>query len=254
MKLLKEEILKIKEQAIKKAKEAVAEIDQENKKIQGIIFLLLMEYFEQYSRDGSLRVNRYQRQTILKELEGRIIEETKIRGYQDVEYAKRILEEIIRETYERHESILGANKEVLLNPLLIQEIILKDYKGDDFENRVLNNKRRLAGRLYVEFDKILLNDSTLEEAANKLGEVFKKSNYDNYRLLMNEQGRVFDEVQTAVFVSEIRIEKLEWVSVLCDNTCPYCEMMDGSVFEINDPGRPEIPAHVLCQCCWVPTR
>jgi len=249
---LKEEILKIKEQAIKKAKEAVAEIDQENKKIQGIIFLLLMEYFEQYSRDGSFRVNRYQRQTILKELEGRIIEETKIRGYQDVEYAKRILEEIIRETYERHESVLGESKEILLNPLLIQEIILKDYKGDDFENRVLNNKRRLAGRLYVEFDKILLNDSTLEEAANKLGEVFKKSKYDNYRLLMNEQGRVFDEVQTAVFVSEIRIEKMEWVSVLCDNTCPYCEMMDGSIFEVNDSSRPEIPAHVLCQCCWVP--
>lgn len=252
MKVLREEIQKIKKAAIKKVEEAVEETYKENKRLQGIFLLLLMDYFEQYSKEGRFWVNRYQRQAILKQLERKIIEETKVLGYQDVEYVKKVLEEIIKEAYEKHRNLMGGDANILLSPLWIQEIICRDYKDDNFENRVLNNKRKLAGRLFVAFDKALLNNATLEETSEKLQEVFKKTDYESYRLLMNEQGRVFDAVQTKVFIEEATIEKVVWESVLCSNTCAYCEMMDGSVFEVNDPNRPEIPAHVLCQCYWTP--
>jgi SPP1 gp7 family putative phage head morphogenesis protein len=93
---------------------------------------------------------------------------------------------------------------------------------------------------------------TLEEISHNIQEIFKQTNYETYRLLMTEQTRVFDEVQTKVFIDSSNVNKVMWVSALCENTCPYCEMMDGSIFTVDDPNKPEIPAHVFCQCCWVP--
>lgn len=249
--MLKQEILKIKSGAINKVEEKIEETYNEHKKVLSIFLLLLMDYFDKYSIEGRLSVNRYQRQAILKDLEKRIVKEIKTTGYKEVESNKKILEEIIKDTHDKHTNLIGDGKKIVLNPLFIQELIFKDYKGDSLENRILNNKRKLAGRLFTEFDKALLNNATLGEVSEKLKEVFKRSNYESYRLLMNEQGRVFDAVQSKVF-NEESIEKVMWVSALCPNTCPYCEMMDGSIFELNDPYRPEIPAHVLCQCLWIP--
>ena len=250
--MLRDEILTIKKKAIKKAEDELEEIYQEHKKTLGIFLLLLMDYFEKYSLDDKLSVNTYQRISILKDLEQRIIKEMKPLGYKEVEFSKNVLEAIIIDSFEGHINAIGGGKKIFLNPLSIKDIIFKEYKGNSFDNRIFNNKRNLAGKLYVELDKALLQNATLDEVARNIKEIFKMANYESYRLLMNEQSRVFDLVQIKAFIETSAIEKIMWVSALCENTCPYCEMMDGSVFEVNDPDRPEIPAHVLCQCCWIP--
>lgn len=44
---------------------------------------------------------------------------------------------------------------------------------------------------------------------------------------------------------------IEWVALLDGSTCPYCEELDGQQFGEGDD-IPEIPAHVNCQCTWIP--
>lgn len=170
-----------------------------------------MDYFEKYSEEGRLSVNRFQRNAILNEVEQRVIKETKALAQEELQIDESVLEDIVRNAYGKHVDVIGGDKNILLNPVFIHEIIFKDYKGDSFENRVLNNNRKLAGRLCSAFDKILLNNSTLGEASERIKEVFDKSDYESYRLLMNEQGRVFDAVQTKIFIDEATIEK-----VMCD--------------------------------------
>ena len=60
---------------------------------------------------------------------------------------------------------------------------------------------------------------TLEELSHNIQEIFKQTNYETYRLLMTEQSRVFDEVQTKVFIASTNVNKVMWVSALCGNTC-----------------------------------
>ncbi|WP_102400283.1 minor capsid protein [Haloimpatiens massiliensis] len=250
--MLKEKILEIKKEAIEKANAEAEEAKQRHKRLKGVFLLLLMDYFENYSKDGRFSVNRFQRKAILSEVEQKVIKETKALAQEELQIDENVLDDIVKNAYEKHVDVIGGDKNILLNPVFTHEIIFKDYRGDSFENRILNNKRKLAGKLYSAFDKVLLNNSTLGEASEIIKEVFDKSDYESYRLLMNEQGRVFDAVQTKIFIDEATIEKVMWASALCPNTCPYCEMMDGSVFEVNDPNKPEIPVHVLCQCCWIP--
>ncbi|WP_425446677.1 minor capsid protein [Dethiothermospora halolimnae] len=245
-------ILETKQKAIKKVEDKIKDTYKEHEKILSIFLLLLIDYFDKYSIGERFSVNRHQRRAILKDVERRIIKEIKAFGYREVEFNKRVLGEIIKDTYKSHYDFIGGDKNILLNPFLIQDIIFRDYKGDRIDNRIINNKKKLANRLYKGFDKALINNDTLGETSKELKGIFNKSKYESYRLLMNEQARVFNAVQTKIFIDESTIEKVMWVSVLCPNTCPYCEMMDGSVFDINDSSRPEIPAHVLCQCYWIP--
>jgi SPP1 gp7 family putative phage head morphogenesis protein len=248
----KEKILEIKKKAIEKVEQEVEGIYNEHKKVLGMLLLLIMELFDKYSLEGKFNVNRYQRVEILKELENMIIKHTKELSQADINISKHILEDVITESYQMHTDLFGDIKNITITSVLLDEIIFKQYKGDIFDNRITDNKRKLANRLYVELDKGLINNVTLEELSHNIQEIFKQTNYETYRLLMTEQSRVFDEVQTKVFIASTNVNKVMWVSALCGNTCPYCEMMDGSIFTVDDPNKPEIPAHVFCQCCWVP--
>ena len=249
---LKDSILEIKKEAIEKVDQDVQEIYNEHKKVLGVLLLLLMELFDRYSLEGKFKVNRYQKAEILKNIEAVIIREAKGLAERDISISKNVLNEIIMQSYEWHIGLWGNTSSIVITPILTNEIIFREYKGDKFNNRITDNKRKLANRIYVEFDKAMINNSTLEELSHNIQEVFKQSNYESYRLLMTEQTRVFNEIQIMAFIVSGAVEKVTWVAALSEKTCPYCEMMDGSIFELDDLNRPEIPAHVLCQCCWVP--
>jgi SPP1 gp7 family putative phage head morphogenesis protein len=45
---------------------------------------------------------------------------------------------------------------------------------------------------------------------------------------------------------EQKIEKVRWLAVVSDRTCPVCEGLDGQVFDINTVSPP--PRHVDCRC------
>jgi len=43
---------------------------------------------------------------------------------------------------------------------------------------------------------------------------------------------------------------VEWSAILDEATCPFCDEMDGQVFDENDI-TDEIPAHANCRCTWI---
>ncbi|SDL24424.1 minor capsid protein [Natronincola ferrireducens] len=248
----REEILEIKKEAIEKVNDDVKEVYSQHKEVLGGLLIMLIDLFDRYSKEGRFHANRYEREKILKEVKETIVKETKQLITRDIHISKDALEEIIRKSHEEHMKLWGSRGSTTLTPLFIQEIIFRDYKGSTFNNRIMENKKKLANRLYVEFDKGLKKHATLVELSHSIQETFKRSNYESYRLLMTEQARVFEEVQRNAFLISEMVDRVMWVAALCENTCPYCEMMDGSIFAVDDPNKPEIPAHVFCQCCWVP--
>ena len=248
----REEILEIKQDAIDKVNHELETKKESNKKLLGIFLLLLMNYYREYSQDEKLSVNKYQSQLLLNDVKEKIIEHIEPQRNIDLMSGVALLSGVIKNSYERHQNLIGGSNNKKFDSDTSEEIIFKTYEGNDFEGRIIRNNKRLAGGLYLGFEKILSNGFMLGVDSNMLSEVFEKHEYETYRLLMNEQGRVFNSAQRMVLTEENNIEKIMWVSALCQNTCPYCEMMDGSIFDVTSDAIPEIPAHVLCQCCWIP--
>lgn len=117
-----------------------------------------------------------------------------------------------------------------LNPLFIQGLIFKDYKRDSFENRIVNNNRKLTGRIYVEFDKALLNNATLGEVSEKLKEVFKKSNYESYSVQfadITEGAKHIKEIDT-----DFILRTLDYIKVF-ETGKIIIRFMDGTEMECN---------------------
>lgn len=248
----REEVLSIKQEAIDRVNEEVQVKKERNKKLLGIFMLLLMDYYNEHSKDWVLSVNRFERQRLLNDVKEKIIAEVEPQRSTDFLHGKNTLFDVVDKSYGALQRVIGVPNTHELNEEEINALLLMNYEEKNLEERIINNNKKLAGGLYVEFKKILSNGFTLGIASNMLREVFKKHEYENYRLLMNEQGRIFDHVQRKVFTEENNVREIMWVSALCQNTCPYCEMMDGSIFNVTDLDIPEIPAHVLCQCCWIP--
>lgn len=46
------------------------------------------------------------------------------------------------------------------------------------------------------------------------------------------------------------IELVQWIAILDDSVCDYCEGLHNQIFEIND--LPDWPAHTRCRCEVVP--
>ena len=73
---------------------------------------------------------------------------------------------------------------------------------------------------------------------------------------MNKGGfswkRVLNLVKTKQCIPQvIDVEQVMWSATLDMKTCSECGDLDGKIFDINDPGKPENPLHLNCRCCWM---
>jgi SPP1 gp7 family putative phage head morphogenesis protein len=79
--------------------------------------------------------------------------------------------------------------------------------------------------------------------------VFSKAQYRMEMIARTEVLRAHN-MGRIKFHQQVGIEKLEWMTMDDERTCPVCGPLDGKKYSIDK--FPQQPAHPLCRCCVLP--
>jgi SPP1 gp7 family putative phage head morphogenesis protein len=79
--------------------------------------------------------------------------------------------------------------------------------------------------------------------------VFSKAQYRMEMIARTEVLRAHN-MGRVKFHQQVGIEKLEWMTMDDERTCPVCGPLDGKKYSIDK--FPQIPAHPFCRCCVLP--
>ncbi len=93
---------------------------------------------------------------------------------------------------------------------------------------------------------VIENKESFRNAGSK---VFTKAQYRMEMIARTEVLRAHNQGRIK-FHREVGVQRLEWMTMEDERTCPVCGGLDGKQFDIDK--FPSIPAHPRCRCCALP--
>jgi SPP1 gp7 family putative phage head morphogenesis protein len=94
--------------------------------------------------------------------------------------------------------------------------------------------------------KVILDKDSFRQAGTR---VFSKAQYRMEMIVRTEVLRAHN-MGRLKFHQKAGIEKLEWMTMDDERTCPVCGPMDGKKYSIDK--FPQQPKHAHCRCCSLP--
>lgn len=251
--LVKEKIIKIKTDIMKKEGEDAKEIKDEYKKYLLMLIALISDYYNRDVYEG--KISNFKKNIMMDDLEKKIKEfSNELYDFQ-YEFITNELKDIYVETYFKNLEVLKEVKNMDIKEELIpeevDEIINANYQGCSISSKLKDNINEFSETIYNKINRNILNRKTLDEMITDISKTFEVATYDGKELLNTEQTRIFTEAQEKVF-RDFEIQEIMWSSDACFKPCMYCEAMNGKVFRMDDRNKPTIPAHSSCNCCWIP--
>ncbi len=251
--LVKDKIIKIKTDIMKKGDEDAKEIKNEYKKYLLMLIALISDYYNRDVYDG--KISNFKKNIMMDDLEKKIREfSDELYDFQ-YEFITNELKDIYEETYFKNLEVLNDTKKMDITEELIPEdieqIINANYQGCSISSKLKDNINEFSEAIYSKINRNILNRKTLDDMITDISKSFEISTYDGKVLLNTEQTRIFTEAQEKVF-KDFEIQEIMWSADACFKPCMYCEAMDGKIFRMDDINKPTIPAHSSCNCCWIP--
>ena len=120
-----------------------------------------------------------------------------------------------------------------------------------YSSRIWNNHNKLANKLYDVIGKGISDGTSIPKLSKEIKDAFGSSSYQSTRLIRTEMARVVTEAQLNIYENSGVVDKVMYVATLDDRVSEICSSRDGNVWELNDPTKPEIPAHPNCRSTWV---
>lgn len=94
--------------------------------------------------------------------------------------------------------------------------------------------------------RVIEDKESFRHAGSK---VFTKAQYRIEMIARTEVIRAHNQGRIK-FYQQVGVEKLEWMTMEDERTCPVCSALDGKYFDIDH--YPSQPAHPNCRCCVLP--
>lgn len=160
----------------------------------------------------------------------------------------RLADEAVEE-YRRQAGILGETIPDNLDRVA-RQLVVADYKGTDFSERIWRNQKTLRNELEKVLDDVLIRGQHPRKASKDLRDLVSKEfgnkKYAAERIAVTESARVQTETQKASY-KDYGITQMEWIAE--PGACDDCEEMDGRIFAIDNP-EAQIPLHPNCKCSF----
>lgn len=131
---------------------------------------------------------------------------------------------------------------------LIKTALSFPWSGENFSERIYNNKRKLINVMRQEITQGFIRGDNV----NKIASVFKDKMNITYknskRLIQTETGAVITESSKRSY-KELDLDKYEYISTLDSRTSDICRKMDNNTFYIDEMiiGVNAPPMHVNCR-------
>lgn len=149
-------------------------------------------------------------------------------------------------------SIAGVKYSKIIRDSYIDEII-KGHKIDNLNciDRVQKNNQWLIDKIYNTVGKAVYDNKDIKVVKDNIKDIFDSKAYMSKRLTHDQLSRIATNAMMAMYIDSEIIQKVVWVSVLEENTCSECEMLHGTVYDV-DNVEEEPPLHANCKCMLLP--
>ena len=150
-------------------------------------------------------------------------------------------------------SVIGADASIFdgrewrarLNPAAV---INTAWSGENYSNRIWNNRSALAVRLREQVTQGVLDGKPVGKMAKELESAFAVSYKQAERLARTETSYVFNRASLARYEA-LGVTRVRWITGINDGKeCSICAGRSGKVYNLSDA--PMMPAHPNCRCAW----
>lgn len=214
--------------AIKEIKKEVAALYAEGEELTA---------FQQYRIDGTLR----SLESLLDDM-----------ATNEEATLKEGLTELYKETQKIEATSLGVSFQTV-NDNLIREVLQTNWSGLTFNERIWDNRKKLASKVKETLNKGLIRGDSLQTMARNLADVMNKDFNRSMVLVHTETCWVQSEASKRQYEEE-GVEQYEFMAFLDNKTTEECRHLDGKIFKTKDgvPGVNMPPMHPRCRSCIIP--
>lgn len=232
------------------------EYKEQKKQLDRLIALLGFLYL-MYSKEDGLYMTISEKNREMRKIEKELKEIYKHLSHYEVHNIYNILNKSYKETYYRvahllDSGIVGGIKYKSLNQKAIDGLI-KNHEIEEltYSDRVWKNNDLLIGKLHEDFGQVIYDKKDVRVATEDIKDIFNSSAYQSKRLMHDQLSRILTSAMLTMYEDTEIVEKVIWMSVLDENTCSDCDILDGTIFDI-DESFEEPPLHVWCRCTLAP--
>ncbi|NJP37916.1 minor capsid protein [Alkalicoccus luteus] len=157
--------------------------------------------------------------------------------------------EIARSEVKRQSGILGAT--VRINTDEIRTLVMTEFKGDYFSNRIWTNKNELVSSLERQLRRHVTQGKGSRELARQMRREIGNSIANTERIMRTESARVQLQTTEKAY-NNAGVESYEIVTEA--DACEECQSMEGQTYEISRfaVGVNTPPFHPNCRCATMP--
>jgi len=240
------------------ANEAMKDVYMEQKEALDMMHSYIGKLYVDNSVDGLLVLSTAQKNKITTDMKSKLRAMGLKLGKSEVEQVTTILTSLFATSYYKNafvmESGMKANlKFNILKKEFIDSAVNAKYKGEFFSDRIWTNKASMIDKLQSHIISAMKGDMTIDKVGKSIKETFNCTAYESRRLVSTEVSRV--QAQASYDIGKSTgVEQVMFLAVLDGRTCAEDANLDGKIYSIDDPSKPDLPSHPNCRCnfCNIP--
>ena len=162
--------------------------------------------------------------------------------------------EAFKDTYKNNDEVLNINNMFhVINDNFIEQVIKTKWSGENFSERIWEDKRLLVKIIRQEIQKGLIRGESLANISNILSKKLNNSFSNSQRLIRTEVSYIRNEA-TKKNYEDNNITKYQIEAFLDSKTSDICKKMDGKIFNTKDGivSKNMPPFHPNCRSCIIP--
>lgn len=228
---------------------------------QNNIIAFFNSIFSQFGVDGQLDYAELQKYNRMQKVEEFLQKEAKTLIKAEIAITTAILISVYAATYYKSAYVMEKNLSQsigvginynLLRKEFIKEIVNYNWNGIPFSQRIYNNHNALINTLRTELANGVRQGESVDKIARRVRKQLGIRYNQSQALIRTESARVIGSAQEKIYKDSGVVQELIYTATLDNKTTPFCRKHDGKRYKIDDPKRPELPAHVNCRSCFIP--
>lgn len=217
-------------------KEAYKSINKELQKVW-------MEMLEKGSISHSelFKANRY------RNLQAEIERQLRVLASAEIQHTQDSLMDVYIEQWNAVNEFAGVGREwTIFNEQVARQIVLQNYKGATFSERVWNNTSALKNQLTNTITNTTILGQDVRKAARELQKVMNSGYKSAKAITITETSRVFNE---SCRTSALETGLYKTYHILLEpDACEKCLPNEGMHFDLGDS---VLPVHTHCKCTMI---
>ena len=243
---LKELQEKFTELLFNKYEEQINNIAKIQKRNKNIVLKEIADVLLKYSIDNNiLNISNKDRLKLRKKLNNLINNIFNNEYKEEKHYIDELLTECAKDKYYTDCYIYSLGVNYTLKPVkqnVLKKIINTKIKGENYSDRIWNNKNKVAKQMKREINDFLNGQTTVNQINSVISRRFDVNWTNSNRLARTEIAKVQTQ-SNEYWCKEHKIQKQIFTATLDSKTSKICQGYDGKIFDFDDNMKPIPPLH-----------